>query len=293
MTCGQLVAGMGELPMLILTAPDGARAVVYLHGAHVTSWVPAVDAVGGAEERLFLSTRAEWHADAAIRGGVPVIFPQFATQGPLPRHGFARHVEWELAGTGITDRAATATFRLVDSAATRAIWPHRFRAELSVTVGGAGLGLELAVTNTGDTEFEYTAALHTYLRVASVQQSEVHGLQGIRCRDAVAGGEERVDALPAVRGGGELNRIYLDVAGPVTVREPGRTMEVRATGFPDVVLWNPGPAAELPDLLSGEVPHMLCVEAAAVGTPIRLPAGGRWVGVQALTASPVAGGDGP
>ena len=286
MSCGQLVPGMGELPMLILTAPDGARAVVYLHGAHVTSWVPAAQAAGGAEERLFLSSRAEWRSGAAIRGGVPVIFPQFAAQGPLPRHGFARQVEWNLVGTTVTDGAATATFRLTDSTATRAVWPHAFRAELAVTVGGAELRLELSVANTGAAPFEFTTALHTYLRVADVRRTLVHGLQGLRCRDAVAGGAERVDEAPVVRAEGELNRVYLGVAGPLTVLEPGRATVVRATGFPDAVHWNPGPEAVLPDLPVGEVPCMLCVEAAAVGAPIHLPAGGRWLGTQTLTALP-------
>ena len=68
------------------------RPTVYLHGAHVTSWKPARD----HDERLFLSERSEFRAGTAIRGGIPVIFPQFAAEGPLPRHGFARTSEWTL-----------------------------------------------------------------------------------------------------------------------------------------------------------------------------------------------------
>ena len=79
------------LDALELIAPDGARAVVALHGAHVLSWTPA-----GAPEQLYLSPKSEFTAGQAIRGGVPVCFPQFAARGPLPKHGFARTRPWQL-----------------------------------------------------------------------------------------------------------------------------------------------------------------------------------------------------
>src|SRR5438270_10896601 len=81
-------------------ANDGARVEVYTHGAHLTSWKPA-----SGEERLFLSSRSSFTPDSAIRGGVPVIFPQFSAMGPLPKHGFARVSEWELVRAGRTSGA--------------------------------------------------------------------------------------------------------------------------------------------------------------------------------------------
>jgi glucose-6-phosphate 1-epimerase len=103
------VAGAGNLPKVILTAADGARAEVYLHGAHVTSWLPA----GASEDRLFLSRRSRFAAGAAIRGGIPVCFPQFATQGPLPSHGFARVTAWDLVRADVLDDgSARAVLRL-------------------------------------------------------------------------------------------------------------------------------------------------------------------------------------
>jgi glucose-6-phosphate 1-epimerase len=74
-----------------LASADGARVRVLPYGAQVVSWRPAPGAPGGAGERLYLSARSGYRVGAAVRGGVPVIFPQFADSGPFGRHGFARH----------------------------------------------------------------------------------------------------------------------------------------------------------------------------------------------------------
>ena len=279
---GALVMGAGGLPKLVLRAPDGATAEAYLHGAHVTSWTPA-----GGGERLFLSARSEFRAGVAIRGGIPVIFPQFAGEGPLPKHGFARTSAWELvAFWALGSGSAAATFRLIDSAATHAIWPHAFVAELTVSVGGPVLQVELAVTNAGPPPLAFTGALHTYLRVDDVRRVVVRGLRGTRYRDAAAGPAGRVDTDPELRIEGEIDRVYVGAPTDVEVREPGIVTGVHATGFPDVVVWNPGAArgAALPDLEPGGFARMLCVEAAVVASPIRLGPGERWAGAQRLTA---------
>jgi hypothetical protein len=95
------------LPVVRLLAPDGASATVALHGGHVLSWVPA-----GGRECLYLSPRSGYAPGQAIRGGVPVIFPQFSDRGPLKRHGFARVVPWQLTQQSTADDAATALLRL-------------------------------------------------------------------------------------------------------------------------------------------------------------------------------------
>ena len=287
--------GRGGLPTATLTAPDGARAEVALHGAHVLSWRPAPEPAGGDDgaERLFLSERSAWQEGVAIRGGVPVIFPQFADRGPLPKHGFARTQTWQLASADPApgpagDGGARMTFRLVDSAETRALWPHPFAAELTVAVGGPTLELALTLANPGDAPFACTAALHTYLRVADVAAVELRGLAGVRFRDSAAGGEVRVEAQPVVTIRGEVDRVYLDAPARLELVEGGRPrLAIAASGFPDVVVWNPGPekGGALADMEPGGFARMLCVEAAAVGTPIVVEPGGRWVGTQTLTAA--------
>src|SRR5689334_20182792 len=153
-------------------ASDGACVELYTHGAHVTSWKPA-----SGEERLYLSTRSAFAPDTAIRGGVPIIFPQFSSMGPLPKHGFARVSEWELVRAGRTSAGkGEAQLRLTSTERTRAIWDHAFEASFVVTVDGMSLVLSLSVLNEDPDPFEFTAALHTYLLVDDVRSTVVRGL---------------------------------------------------------------------------------------------------------------------
>ncbi|MFG6430813.1 D-hexose-6-phosphate mutarotase [Roseateles sp. LYH14W] len=266
-----------------LTAPDGATATLSLHGGQVLSWKPA----GGAEQ-LYLSPRSAFTPGKAIRGGVPVCFPQFAEGGPLPRHGFARTLPWELVQQEQGKDDALAVLRLRDSEATRAIWPHAFELELSVRVGGSSLDVELACENLGDVPLQFTAALHTYLRVGDLDAVSVEGLAGLRYHDSIKQAEalQRMDLLLTGENGVlDLDRVYYGVKErPLLVTEGRRQVVVRHQGFEDAVIWNPGPerCAKLADMPPEGWSEMLCVEAACVGRPVELPAGESWVGRQSL-----------
>lgn len=265
------------------------RATVHEHGAHVTSWVPA-----GDEEALFVSRLARIDGRSAIRGGVPVIFPQFGP-GPITKHGFARTARWTLAAHGTDggeNGAPWARLDLADDEATRATWPHEFQAQLTVRAERA-LAMSLAITNTGDTPFSFTGALHTYLRVADVTRARVQGLDGVRVRDQLAGGAERVEMeAGGVRIAGPVDRVYVDARAPLAVVDEvaGRTLRLTARGFPDVVLWNPWVegARAFDDMDDEEWRTMLCLEAAVVATPVTLAPGARWEGVQRWSSERLA-----
>jgi glucose-6-phosphate 1-epimerase len=275
--------GAGGLPKVVAIAADGARVEVYLHGAHVTSWQPA----GATGERLFVSARSRFDRDAAIRGGVPLCFPQFAAQGTLPMHGFARTATWTLVHARRNAvGAADVRLRLTDSEATRARWPHTFIAELSVTAAGSTLDLAFAVRNTGATAFAFTGALHTYLRVADVAHAAVHGLRGAGYRDKVKDTDGETEAADALRVVGPIDRVYYAAPADLELHEPGRTLAIATTGFTDTVIWNPGAAggAAMADMEPDGYARMACVEAAVARAPVTVDAGALWRGTQTLTA---------
>lgn len=275
-----ILPGAGGLPKIVLAAPDGAKAEIYLQGAHVTSWIPA-----GGTEQLFLSRTAHFAPGDAIRGGVPVCWPQFSGEGPLQPHGFARNVPWGLAGVQANNGGTvTATLRLSDSAATRALWPHPFAAEIAVTVGGPRLRIAFSVTNTGEGDFTFSGALHTYLRLNELFQTTVEGFAGIPYKNTFTGKPQAPQTERLLGFGPEgAGRVCYGVQQAI-VREGTREITLTNENFPDIVLWNPGVerAARIPDLEPEGHRHMLCIEAGVVGTPVRLSPGQSWRGGQSI-----------
>jgi len=278
------------LPAVRLATPDGAQAIATLHGAHLVSWTP----VGGGE-RLYLSERSRFAASHAIRGGVPVIFPQFGDGGPLQgprtspsgmRHGFARLSSWTLLDTRHDKDYACATFRLTDSEATRAIWPHAFAAELTVMIEGKRLDVEFEVENTGSEPFSFAAALHSYFSVAKADMCSLQGLEDCHYLDRLDGGKYKHEDSEALSFDDEIDRIYLAARKPLLLWEPARHLAIEADGFPDVVVWNPwqDKCAAMDDMPPLGFRQMLCVEAAAVGQPLELAVGEQWCGRQTAIA---------
>jgi glucose-6-phosphate 1-epimerase len=268
-------------PAVALRAPDGARATVLLHGGHLVSWIPA-----GGDEQLYLSPESRYGTGEAVRGGVPVIFPQFSTRGPLPRHGLLRTRAWALQESPAHGGHAQAVLRFTADTETRAIWPHEFEAEITVSVIGKQLDVEFAVINTGGEAFEFSAALHTYLRTNDVLKAQLEGLQGVNYEDN-ASGEKHLQWGDVTQVVGEIDRLYHDAANTLTLRELGRRVSIARSAFNDVVVWNPGPekCAQLNDMPADDWQRMLCVEAAQVVEPVLLAPGDEWAGMQTLIAS--------
>jgi glucose-6-phosphate 1-epimerase len=266
-------------PAVRLGTPAGANAVVALHGAQLLSWTPA-----RGRERLFLSERAEFAHGKAIRGGVPICFPQFAALGPLPKHGLVRTRTWRMAGKETVEGGVRATFTLEPDAELRALWPHPCHLQVSVLLGDDRLRLELSVRNLGGAPLGFTAALHGYFAAGEVEAVTISGLRGVEYRDAAAGDALRVEQDEVVTLRGEVDRVYHSVPGEVILREPDRALAIRAAGFPDVVVWNPGPAkcAALADMAPDGWRRMICIEAGAIRTPVVVPAGGSWRASQTL-----------
>lgn len=284
------VPGQGGLPKVVAIAADGTRLEAYLHGAQVTSWRPAA-----GDERLYLSPQSSFSPGQPIRGGIPLCFPQFADQGPLPMHGFVRESEWAPVFAGRTAaEAAEVRLRLADSPRTREAWPHAFACDLVATASGNELTVTLEVTNAGGAPFAFTGALHTYLRVRDVRRTVIEGLTAARYRDKRLRIDEATETAPALALTDPLDRVYHAVPAALRVREAQRIMVVRATGSTDTVIWNPGPPSGPGphDLPADGYLHMLCVEAAIARTPHTLDPGATHALTQRLTAlSSPQGGD--
>lgn len=271
-----------------MTAPDGAQLTACAHGGHVLGWTPA-----GGQPRLWLSPIIGCGPSLAIRGGIPVIFPQFAGRGPLPKHGLARNRDWQVQESpdsrtgddGTSGDSALWRATLTDDAATRQIWPHRFELSLTARAEGDRLDTTLTVRNTDDVEWEFTAALHTYLAVGD-PGALIHGLGGRTAEDNAAAGRPTTlgtagAALPATV---PRDVAVLGVSEPLTLDDPALGPLVLTTeGFHDRVVWNPGPGHGLADVPDGDERNFVCIESAELTAVLIQPAS-TWTGRQTLLA---------
>ena len=274
--------GFHGTPAVMLETAGGASAVVSLFGGQLLSWQPA-----NGDEWLYLSPRAAFGRAEPIRGGVPICFPQFSTLGELPRHGFARTRVWKVGEkreTAGEQGEVMLTLTLGDDAASRAAWPHPFAAELTVLLADERIDIELAIENRGSESFEFTAALHTYLKLEDVEEVSLDGLRGLSYRDAADADAVKTERGDVVVVRGEVDRVYRDAPPTLMLKEPHRSLGIHAENFPDVVVWNPGAAraAAIADLPADGWRHLLCVEAGVIERPVELPAGETWWGRQTL-----------
>jgi glucose-6-phosphate 1-epimerase len=82
-----------------------------------------------------MSSGAVFNGAKAIRGGVPVVFPQFGQPNKaLPSHGFARTSEWRLqeCEDSSSSDEACAVFTLSDTEDTLKVWPHSFQLRYTI-----------------------------------------------------------------------------------------------------------------------------------------------------------------
>ncbi|XP_057473169.1 putative glucose-6-phosphate 1-epimerase [Actinidia eriantha] len=145
---------------------------VYLYGGQVTSWKN-----DHGEELLFVSSKAPFKPPKAIRGGIPICFPQFGSHGHLEQHGFARNRFWSIDHDPppfLTNNSNKAFVDLIlkHSEEDAKIWPHRYEFRLRVTLGPGGdlmLTSRIRNTNTDGKSFTFTFAYHNYFSVSDIR----------------------------------------------------------------------------------------------------------------------------
>jgi glucose-6-phosphate 1-epimerase len=279
---------------VILVHPSSkASCEIYLHGATVTSWK-----VMGSE-LLYLSPAAVFAPGKAIRGGIPVVFPQFGP-GVLPQHGFARNSTWALGETSVVKGSGdiSQSFTLEDNPTTRAVWPMHFKLTLTVLLKPTAISMQLRVQNLNSDgrPFSFTSLLHTYLGVEDISRTTIRGLQNRTFVDQLDEGVLEAESSPMVNFDcGEVDRIYIDGGlSSVSVNDGGNCeLVLKTTNFKDFVVWNPHVAktAKMADMPADDWKKFVCVEAGAINEPVTLQAGKTWEAAQGISIQMIPDSD--
>ena len=258
--------------------PNGDSVFVAQQGAHVLSWQAQ------SKERLFLSPNSVCDGTTAIRGGIPVCFPQFNQRGNLPKHGFARNMPWHL----VPDRSqgAEKVFELSANEQTLALWTFRFKAVLTVNLSLNSLQISLSVENQGQQSLSFTGALHTYFAVDHIGQVSLLGQAAQPEWDAVK--DTHQTCTGQLRFDEEFDRVYdvlLQTQPTWTLQDGNAAIQIsQSESWGQSVVWNPGAdkCAQLNDMPAKGYQRMLCVEAARVTSSIEVPPAQTWLGWQLL-----------
>ncbi len=265
--------------LLQLQSPDGARIAVSLFGGHLCSWQTA-----DGMERLFVSSQSHWNDRQPIRGGVPIIFPQFGAAGKGPRHGFARTLPWTLLASFIDDNDdAVMRLGLANSANNKQFSRAEFSLALELRFAAYNLRIALDIDNTGSEPLPFCAALHTYLRT-DIPTAAIHGLQHTTYRDATDGGALKIDTASLLVVDQEIDRVYMKAHPDLVLRSDAGIVHIAQGGFTDTVVWNPWivKTSALMDCAPSDYLEFVCIEAALCNRAQLLPPGQRWRGVQQL-----------
>lgn len=251
-----------------LTSGSKHKVDILLYGGQVISWTGP-----NGEELLFCSSKALFERGRAIRGGVPIIFPQFG-KGELPSHGFARTSMWEVKETKlVSEGVPSITLKLGDNNATREMWAHQFMLELTVTLSDT-LRMDLKVVNCGTVPFFFYAGFHTYFKIADITRTTISGLKDITYMDCLRGRKFGVQNLERFDIEEHTDRAYLNAPDTVAIRDElmNREYTVIKRNIRDTVVWNPWQDGSnaFADLGPQEYLSFVCVEPVVLNQKVTL-----------------------
>lgn len=272
------------IDQVTLRSPRGASARVSLHGGQVISWRN-----DRGEELLFTSNKGILKAPKAMRGGIPLCFPQFGNGGCLEQHGFARNKVWIIDNDPPPLRSSNSNGKtfvdllLKPTDEDLKFWPHSFEFRLRVSLTASGdLNMIPRIRNINGKPFSFSFAFHTYLSVSDISEVRIEGLETLDYLDNLCHRERFTEQGDAITFESEMDRVYLTCPNVIAVldHEKKRTYVIRKEGLPDVVVWNPGEkkSKSMTDIGDEEYKQMLCVDAAAIERPITLRPGEEWTG---------------
>ena len=296
-TCGIATIDHAGHRCLRLHSARGT-AIIAMHGAQLLSWVPS-----GQSDVFWLSPQC-LPEPAAIRGGVPVCWPWFASQAmPIGAmsHGMVRNRLWEVIATSHGDSADANHPLSVTLTPAPGLTPDdplcRYATPLDVSLRvelGQSLTQTLTTRNLGERPFVLTQALHSYFAVTDVAQVQISGLAHQQYADKLSGAQNAVHHN-AWQFDQACDRIYQQSSAAAqhhyTLTDPAgkRQLHMTTGGSQSVVVWNPGAAgaARMADVPDSDWHHFVCIEAANAGADrITLAPGSQHTLTQTLTIAP-------
>lgn len=254
-------AHLTDLPCITLQY-GSASAVISFYGAQVLSYQPEP-----GKELLWLSPKAQWHNQSAIRGGVPICWPWFGSasttfnpqQIRLSNHGLVRNRLWQLIQQQNSSSGVSVTLQIVVDDLPHHTGPATLQFCLTLN---DSLSMALSCSNV----LAQQAALHSYFSVRDINSVLIRPLP-TRYYDKLRD-ETMHDARASSDINAETDRIYPDSARQLRIDNINADISLQQTGHDATVVWNPwiDKSQQTADLTSDSYQQFVCVETARLAT---------------------------
>lgn len=249
-----------------------AYARISLYGGQLLSYIPSVD----KRERLWLSDKAIFDGQSAIRGGAPLCWPWFGPhkhQQRLPSHGFVRTQLWQVIDIQehVDEEAnvLSTTCQLTPTVLGMHMFPLEVSLSLSISIGKT-CQISLITMNNGQQTVSLSQAIHTYFAVPDINSVTIQGIESSYFNKldqsdanasstpyAIVAETDRVHTLADKLKMGDTQYIaLLDECDKAIVN-------IEQSGHNGTVIWNPWEIKGngMKDMSLNGFKSMLCIEA--------------------------------
>ena len=250
------------------------------HGAQVTGFEPWP---------IFYTSPLMPRADQCLRGGQPVLFPQFAEYGHLKKHGFVRDVSWQLLHEFRDSNQHSIVYSKKIRREEFPGWPHEAEVILDVELRPGIVLQRFEVRNVGSNSYSWTGGLHPYFLVDDLYTARLEGLEGRTFFDRYAPHVKHTQSsLNLAWNDAPCEKLY-DEAPPIKLWTGSKEITLNTTGFNQWMIWNPGAdgAKSMGDLPDDDWRKFVCIEPVCVDRPVNLEPGEIFTGTFEIEFDPL------
>jgi glucose-6-phosphate 1-epimerase len=219
----------------------------------------------GINELLYLSPLSQIDTKQTLRGGIPILFPQFGNFGNLKKHGFVRDRNWKLLNEENNPNDLFVEYEYVIDKDHFLDWKYSAKLNLKASVINNVFNITIQILNIGDSSFEFTGGLHPYFKIDSRSAIKINGLESTFFEDSFP---EISFELSSDR---VIERLYF-TNNDIYFYNGSDNLVIKSKGFDSWMIWNPGKegAKYINDLPNEDWNMFLCIEPIVQNVPVLL-----------------------
>jgi len=209
----------------------------------------------GINELLYLSPLSQLDSEQTLRGGIPVLFPQFGNSGSLKKHGFVRDRNWKLVNEANNQNDLFVEYEYFIAKDHFLDWKHSAKLNLKASVINNVFNITIQIFNTGHSSFEFTGGLHPYFKINSRSVIKINGLESSFFEDSFP------EISFELSGDRVIERLYFS-NNDIFFNNGSDNLVIKSKGFESWMIWNPGidMAKTINDLPDDDWNKFICIE---------------------------------